>query len=121
MGCIVWWGVICGGVYHVMGLTSGYICTCISRHSCLHTHGTYVHKHIMHTQPKPWKEVFPAANPLALQLMDSMLQFDPARRITVEQALAHPYLAALHDVATEPSAVGRGYWIVLFLTVLFLC
>ena len=32
-----------------------------------------------------------------------MLVFDPNRRITVEQALEHPYLASLHDVNDEPS------------------
>lgn len=28
--------------------------------------------------------------------------FDPSKRITVEEALAHPYLASLHDVSDEP-------------------
>jgi hypothetical protein len=31
-----------------------------------------------------------------------MLVFDPSKRITVEEALAHPYLASLHDVSDEP-------------------
>jgi len=31
------------------------------------------------------------------------LAFDPAARITVEEALAHPYLEAYHDVEDEPS------------------
>jgi hypothetical protein len=35
-----------------------------------------------------------------------VLQFDPRRRITVEQALKHPWLAQLHDEAAEPSAPG---------------
>ena len=33
-------------------------------------------------------------------------QFDPRRRISVEEALAHPWLAQLHDEAAEPSAPG---------------
>jgi mitogen-activated protein kinase 1/3 len=33
-----------------------------------------------------------------------MLQFDPKKRITVEQALEHPYLAALHDPMVEPAS-----------------
>ena len=33
-----------------------------------------------------------------------MLQFDPRRRISVKQALRHPYLAGLHDEAEEPTA-----------------
>lgn len=34
-----------------------------------------------------------------------MLAFDPAQRISVDQALDHPYLAALHDAADEPECV----------------
>ena len=38
--------------------------------------------------------------------MERMLQFNPAKRITVEAALAHPYLAQLHNPASELSAPG---------------
>jgi len=31
-----------------------------------------------------------------------MLIFDPKKRITVEQALAHPYMANLHCIEDEP-------------------
>ena len=34
------------------------------------------------------------ADPQALDLLAKMLVFDPKKRITVEQALAHPYLEA---------------------------
>lgn len=37
-----------------------------------------------------------------MDLIDRMLVFDPAKRITVDQALSHPYLASLHDAADEP-------------------
>lgn len=33
-----------------------------------------------------------------------MLVFDPARRISVADALSHPWLAALHDESDEPVA-----------------
>uniref|UniRef100_A0A2N9ISG8 Mitogen-activated protein kinase n=1 Tax=Fagus sylvatica TaxID=28930 RepID=A0A2N9ISG8_FAGSY len=46
--------------------------------------------------------VFQHVNPLAIDLIEKMLTFDPTKRITVEEALAHPYLARLHDVADEP-------------------
>lgn len=49
---------------------------------------------------------FPDADPLAIDLMEKMLTFDPRKRITVEQALKHPWLAALHDEAAEPAAPG---------------
>lgn len=51
---------------------------------------------------QPLAKVFPHVNPLALDLIDKMLTFDPTKRITVEQALEHPYLAKLHDSADEP-------------------
>ena len=38
---------------------------------------------------------------LALDLLEKLLKFDPATRITVEQALAHSYLAAYHDEEDE--------------------
>uniref|UniRef100_A0A7R9SVU4 Protein kinase domain-containing protein n=1 Tax=Polyblepharides amylifera TaxID=1486889 RepID=A0A7R9SVU4_9CHLO len=43
----------------------------------------------------------------AIDLIDKMLVFDPSKRITVEQALEHPYLASLHDISDEPCAVER--------------
>jgi serine/threonine protein kinase len=33
--------------------------------------------------------------------MDKMLTFDPNKRITVVEALAHPYFAALHNEEQE--------------------
>ncbi|KAB1226105.1 Mitogen-activated protein kinase 3 [Morella rubra] len=51
---------------------------------------------------QPLARVFPHVNPLAIDLMEKMLTFDPAKRITVEESLAHPYFARLHDIADEP-------------------
>ena len=59
----------------------------------------------------PWSKVYPAyltepGAPTcdhAFDLIDQMLQFDPSKRCTVEQALAHPYLSTLHHEDDEPS------------------
>lgn len=53
-----------------------------------------------------FRAMFPDASALAIDLLERMLQFNPTKRITVEDALAHPYLAQLHDLAAEPSAPG---------------
>jgi serine/threonine protein kinase len=55
-------------------------------------------------QPISWKAKFPDADPLAIDLMLKMMAFDPRKRITVTEALDHPWLAQLHDSAAEPSA-----------------
>ena len=48
-------------------------------------------------------EFFPnGTSLLALDLLKKMLAFNPTERITVEEALSHPYLAKLHDVTDEP-------------------
>ena len=51
-----------------------------------------------------WARLFPGAPPPALDLLDKLLAFDPARRISVDEALAHPYVADYADAADEPSA-----------------
>ena len=51
---------------------------------------------------KPFAQLFPNANPLAIDLLSQLLNFDPAKRITCEQALKHPYLQVWHDPADEP-------------------
>lgn len=45
---------------------------------------------------------YPQSNPQALDLIDRMLQFNPNKRLTVEEAIQHPYLASLHDPNDEP-------------------
>jgi serine/threonine protein kinase len=43
-------------------------------------------------QPKkPWSTLFPDASVKALDLLDKMLQFHSAKRITVDEALGHSY------------------------------
>ncbi len=54
-------------------------------------------------RPRPLASFFPAGtNPKALNLLQRMLTFHPEHRITVEGALAHPYLEELHSQMDEP-------------------
>jgi len=39
-----------------------------------------------------------------VHLLEQMLQFDPRKRISVQDTLEHPYLATYHDAANEPVA-----------------
>ena len=53
---------------------------------------------------KDFSKLFPTASPEALDFLQKSLTFDPKKRMTVEQALEHPYLSAYHDPEDEPTA-----------------
>ena len=52
----------------------------------------------------PFKSMFPKTSDLALDLLEKLLAFNPVKRITVEEALKHPYLEPYHDPEDEPTA-----------------
>ena len=54
--------------------------------------------------PIPPERIFPNASHDAVDLLQKMLVFHPGKRIAVEDCLAHPYLASLHDPSDEPLA-----------------
>lgn len=53
----------------------------------------------------PLAKLYPQAEADALDLLAAMLRFDPRDRITVTQALEHPYLDKYHDQDDEPICV----------------
>ncbi|KAK2884828.1 mitogen-activated protein kinase 7 isoform X1 [Channa argus] len=53
----------------------------------------------------PLAKFYPQAEPGALDLLAAMLRFDPRERISVTQALEHPYLSKYHDPDDEPICV----------------
>ncbi|EEP82041.1 mitogen-activated protein kinase MKC1 [Uncinocarpus reesii 1704] len=59
-------------------------------------------RNLPYMQKVSFQRLFPNANPEALDLLDRMLAFDPSSRISVEEALEHPYLQIWHDASDEP-------------------
>jgi mitogen-activated protein kinase 1/3 len=56
-------------------------------------------------KPKvPWNKLYPTADPKALDLLEQLLTFNPNKRLSVEDALAHPYLEQYYDPSDEPVA-----------------
>lgn len=64
--------------------------------------------------PKRTKQLFaslfPKANPVALDLLSKLLVFNPNKRYTVEQCIAHPYFEGLHNPDEEPLANNPFDW-----------
>jgi len=52
--------------------------------------------------PRSLRELFPNASPEAEDLLIRLLQFNPSKRITAEEALRHPYVAQFHNPGDEP-------------------
>ena len=48
-----------------------------------------------------FKEKFAKANPLAIDLIEKTLEFNPLKRISVRDALKHPYLAKFRQPEQE--------------------
>ncbi|KAG8930921.1 Mitogen-activated protein kinase [Tulasnella sp. 418] len=55
----------------------------------------------------PFSSLYPQANPQAIDLLSKLLAFDPAKRISCEEALQHPYLSVWHDVNDEPDCHSK--------------
>uniref|UniRef100_A0ACD5VQA2 Uncharacterized protein n=2 Tax=Avena sativa TaxID=4498 RepID=A0ACD5VQA2_AVESA len=54
-------------------------------------------------EPIPFSHKFPNADPLALDLLQRLLAFDPKDRPTAEESLSHPYFKGLAKIEREPS------------------
>ncbi|KAF9072335.1 putative MAP kinase [Rhodocollybia butyracea] len=55
-------------------------------------------------KPKSFVSLFPHASADAIDFLNRTLSFDPKKRMSVEEALHHPYVAAYHDAEDEPAA-----------------
>merc|ERR1712228_69526 len=47
--------------------------------------------------PSPLKNMYPGADEQALSLLRGLLQFDVEKRITVDEALSHPFIQHVRD------------------------
>jgi len=66
-------------------------------------------KNFVNYNPRSFIDLIPEIDPLALDLLQKMLTFDPQKRITAQAALAHPYFSDYtsnpHDSSTSSSDV----------------
>jgi len=64
----------------------------------------------MMVDQKPRKDLatlFPGANKDSIDLMNSMLQYDPSKRPSAADALQSKWIEAQHDPENEPDAPGK--------------
>lgn len=49
------------------------------------------------------EDIIPNAPPDGIDMLKKLLQFNPDKRLTAEQALKHPFVARFHNPEEEPS------------------
>lgn len=59
------------------------------------------------SKPRRLRDLFPTASDDALDLLRNLLQFNPGRRLTADQALRHAYVAQFHNPDDEPVCTRR--------------
>ncbi|CCH58459.1 hypothetical protein TBLA_0A06670 [Henningerozyma blattae CBS 6284] len=53
-------------------------------------------------EKQDWKKIFPNASMDAVDLLDRLLDWDPAERITINQAIEHPFFKDVRKIDDEP-------------------
>jgi len=79
--------------------------------SCIMNEKARVYIQSLPKSPKMnWSELYPNANLEALDLMDQLLTFNQDRRLDVDTAMTHEYLAQYYDPTDEPTAEAPFSW-----------
>ena len=50
----------------------------------------------------PFQTMFPKVHPLAIDLLEKLLQFDPSQRLSADEALRHPYFTTSQAISNAP-------------------
>ncbi|KAL0577339.1 hypothetical protein ABG067_008848, partial [Albugo candida] len=53
------------------------------------------------TESIDFQALFPTCSPEGIDMLESLLQLDPVERMTVEEAITHPYLRSFSDPVEE--------------------
>jgi len=69
----------------------------------------FVKRRYSNTPKKSLRTLLPHASADAINLLEGMLQFNPHKRISVDEALKHPFLKACYD-GEEPSCDRLHMW-----------
>lgn len=64
-------------------------------------------KHYPQKYAKDLRVIFPAASSDAIDFLRRTLKFNPQQRITLDECLAHPFIAAYSKREQLPLAEGR--------------
>ncbi len=56
------------------------------------------------TKTKSYHQMFPTASDEAIDFLRKLLQFNPKKRLTAEEALRHPYISKFYSPKDEPVA-----------------
>lgn len=69
----------------------------------------YLRNTLSNVKPVPWEAAVPTADEAARDLIGRMLTFNPNKRITVEDALRHPFFAEVFDEADLAEATAPPF------------
>jgi serine/threonine protein kinase len=62
------------------------------------------------TKKVSFKDIMPDLDPEAEDLLSKLLEYDPEKRLSAEEALRHPYFKDLHTEEDEPTANPISYF-----------